>query len=99
MLRTSRLASLVVAALSVVASVETAQAQCTTGGPGGTYGTNTAATPGVWDAVLPGDPLMSPLNITVPSGATALTSVVLRGLTHTWSGDTHVILQSPAGQQ
>ncbi len=99
MLRTSRFASLIAVALAVVASFDSAQAQCVTGGLGGTFGTNTASTPGAWDFTLPGDPLISTLNVTVPSGATVLNSVVLRGLDHTWAGDVHVILQSPAGQQ
>lgn len=99
MFRSSRLASLVAFAIAVFANSNDARAQCVVNGPGGTYGTNTAAAAGVWDSQLPGDPLISTLNVTVPSGATVLNSVVLRGLTHTWSGDTHVILQSPGGTQ
>ncbi len=99
MLRTSRLASLLAVVVAFAASFDSAQAQCVTGGPGGTFGTNTGAAAGTWDFSLPGDPLVSTLNVTVPSGATALNSVVLRGLDHTWSGDVHVVLESPAGQQ
>jgi subtilisin-like proprotein convertase family protein len=99
MLRSTRIVSLAAAALALVAISKEAQAQCVVGGAGGTYGTDTLATAGVWDTTLPGSPLVSTLAVTVPSGATVLNSVVLRGLSHTWGGDTHVILESPAGQQ
>jgi len=95
----SRLVTLASVALTAAALSSNATAQCVVGGAGGTYGTNTAATAGVWDSLLPGDPLISPLAVTVPSGATVINSVVLHGLTHSWVGDTHVILESPAGVQ
>jgi subtilisin-like proprotein convertase family protein len=72
-----------------------ATAQCVTGGAGGSFGPGGA---GVWDTTLPSTPLVSALSVTVPTGATVLNSVVLHGLTHTWGGDVHVVLQAPGGQ-
>ncbi len=52
---------------------------------------------GTFPGVLPSSPFVSTLNVTVPVGATALDSVVLRGLNHTWVGDLQFVLEDPAG--
>jgi hypothetical protein len=84
-------------AASMSLSME-ASAQCVTGGPGGTF-PGAGAVTGTWDVSLPTNPLVSVLAVTVPAGATVLNSVRLNGLTHSWGGDCHIILQDPTGQQ
>ena len=80
-----------IAALNHVSS-----AQCVGGGPGGTF-PGAGAVTGVWDNSLPTLPLTASLAVTVPAGATVLNSVKLNGLTHTFGGDVHVVLQDPSG--
>ncbi len=76
-----------------------ATAQCSpTIGPGGggsipASGSGDGSFPGT----LPSFPFVSALNVTVPAGATALESVVLRSLNHTWVGDLHIVLEDPTG--
>jgi len=93
MRRAFYLISSVVAAATAMAP--NATAQCVTGGAGGSFGPGSA---GTWDATLPSSPFVSPLAVTVPGGATVLNAVVLHGLSHTWGGDVHVVLQDPGGQ-
>ena len=70
--------------------------QCVTGGASGAYPTSTSSN-GTWDSVLPTDFSTSPLAVTIPAGATKIVSVKINGLTHTWSGDSHFVLQDPVG--
>src|SRR5687767_11015734 len=81
-----------------VAFSSDASAQCSTGGPGGSFPVPGSVT-GTWDASLPTGPLVSTLAVSVPPGATVLNSVRLNGLTHSWGGDCHVVLESPTLQQ
>ena len=86
--------------IAVVASsaalFSSASAQCVTGGTGGALA-GTGQPAGVWDTTLPGVAFTGTLSVVVPGGATVLNSVKLHGVTHTWSGDTHWVLQDPAG--
>ncbi len=75
-----------------------ANAQCVTGGGGGVIPASGTGD-GVWPGTLPTFPMVSTLNVTVPSGATVLNSVKLNGLSHTWVGDVQVVLQNPAGAE
>ena len=86
------LVSAVVASLAAL--LPSASAQFVTGGAGGALVGSGA---GTWDSSLPGVAFSSALPVVVPGGATVINSVKLHGLTHTWSGDTHFVLQSPAG--
>ena len=71
---------------------------CVTGGA--TIAFPPAATvTGVWNTSLPTNPVSSPLAVTVPAGSTKILSVKLNGLTHTWAGDAHFVLQDPVGTQ
>ena len=83
-------------AIAVTPLFSPAAAQCITGGAGGTF-PGAGALTGVWDSSLPTAPWTSTLAVTVPAGTTVISSVELRGLTHTWSGDTHIVLTSPSG--
>jgi subtilisin-like proprotein convertase family protein len=69
---------------------------CATGGPGGGYPA-AGASGGTWDSVLPTGELVSSLAVTVPNSATKISAVTLHGLSHTWGGDTHIVLQAPSG--
>jgi len=79
-----------------IALANSASGQCVQGGLGGSFPAPGAVT-GTWDFALPTGPLTSSLSVVVPPGATVLNSVKLNGLTHTWSGDVHVVLQDPSG--
>ena len=90
--------------LSVAALTSAAVAQSTfsASGTGGTFPTSTAGTNGEYPhANQTGTPSLPPnvftTTVTVPANATRLTSVVLRGLKHPWSGDAHFILRDPTG--
>jgi len=88
-----------ISALGISIALSTsAAAQCATGGTGGLV-PSTGTGDGTWPTVLPSAPMIGTLNVTVPSGATVLNSVKLNGLTHTWVGDLHVVLENPAGTQ
>jgi subtilisin-like proprotein convertase family protein len=87
---------LLAATAITLGSATSASAQCALGGPGGAFPAAGAVT-GVWDASLPTGELFSSLNVVLPPGATVLNSVRLNGLSHTWSGDCHVVLQDPSG--
>jgi subtilisin-like proprotein convertase family protein len=86
------------AGTAVLSFSNSAAAQCVQGGPGGAFPPAGSVT-GVWDASLPTGPLVSVLPVVVPVGATVINSVKLNGLSHTWSGDCHVVLQDPGGSQ
>ncbi len=95
-----RLFSLVKALVALglaVGLTTTADAQCTTGGTGGAIPTTGTGGGGAWPGTLPPSPFVSTLNVTVPGGATVLNSVRINGLNHTWVGDIHAVLESPAG--
>ena len=46
---------------------------------------------------MPTAPLISPLVVTVPVGATVVTEVKMHGMTHTYIGDVQFVLKDPAG--
>ncbi|MBL8802212.1 MAG: hypothetical protein JNN27_09470, partial [Planctomycetes bacterium] len=71
---------------------------CVTGGLGSAI-PGTGAADGVWPTTLPLGPMVSTASITTPAGATALQSVKLLGLTHTWRSDVMVVLTAPNGSQ
>jgi subtilisin-like proprotein convertase family protein len=71
---------------------------CVTGGAGFSFPPANTVT-GVWDTSLPTNPVSSPLSVVVPAGSTKIQAVKLNGLTHTWAGDAHFVLQDPAGTQ
>ncbi|MCC7012970.1 MAG: hypothetical protein IT454_10440 [Planctomycetes bacterium] len=75
---------------------QSASAQCVTGGAGGAFPAS-GAVDGTWPTIMPTGELVSTLSVTVPPGATVLNSVKLNGLSHTWIGDMHVVLEDPAG--
>lgn len=79
-----------------------AQSTFVVSGSGGTFPTSTVGTNGNYPHFnqtstpsLPPNVFTS--SVVVPSGATRLTSVVLRGLYHPWSGDAHFVLKDPSG--
>jgi hypothetical protein len=94
MRRALLLLSSVVAASTTL--ISNSSAQCVVGGAGGAY-PGAGAVTGIWDVSLPSNPLTSTLAVTVPAGATVISGINLRGLTHTWSGDTHIVLTDPSG--
>ncbi|MBL8802211.1 MAG: hypothetical protein JNN27_09465 [Planctomycetes bacterium] len=71
---------------------------CVTGGAGSAI-PGTGAADGVWPTTLPLGPMVSTASITTPAGATALQSVKLLGLSHTWRSDVMVVLTAPNGSQ
>ena len=70
---------------------------CIPGGGGGSVPTQGSGGGGTWPGTLPGSPLIAPLNISVPAASTRVVGVKLRGLTHTWIGDVHMVLEEPLG--
>jgi hypothetical protein len=91
--------AIAVAATAILSSRATAQ--CVAGGPGGDIPSDLSSGGsgggGAWPSTLPPTPLVSTLAVTVPGGASVLHSVKLMGLSHTWVGDIHVVLQDPSG--
>lgn len=85
-------ASVIGAALSLQA----ASAQCTGPFTGGVIPAVGSGGGGAFPGTLPPSPSIFTGAVTVPSGATALKSVKLNSLTHTWSGDVQFFLESPA---
>jgi hypothetical protein len=71
---------------------------CVTGGSGGTYPTQ-FVTDGTWPTAMPPGELVAPLAVSVPAGSTKILSVKLNGFSHTWLGDSHIVLQAPGGQK
>jgi subtilisin-like proprotein convertase family protein len=51
---------------------------------------------GVWPNTLPSSPMSGTNLVYVPNGL-VLNSVTLRGLSHSWAGDVHVVLETPSG--
>lgn len=99
-MHTNRLLKTLAATASLCAIAVQAQAQtlgCATNGGGGvipTAGTGNGTFPGT----LPTSPTTATLNVaTLPAGATVVTEVTLRGLTHTWVADLQFVLVDPAG--
>jgi hypothetical protein len=95
--------SITCAALVFAASAQ-AQSTFVVTGPGGTFPTSTAGVNGDYPhpnqtnvPSLP--PNVFTTTVTVPAGATRITSLVVRGLRHPWSGDAHFVLKDPAGQR
>jgi subtilisin-like proprotein convertase family protein len=93
-LRLSAISTVVAAAWALAPA---AHAQCVTGGPGG-FIPAPGAIDGTWPSVLPTGELTSPLNVTVPAGATVIHSVKVQ-LQHTWSGDLQIVLEAPNGSR
>ncbi|MBM3991728.1 MAG: hypothetical protein FJ298_12065 [Planctomycetes bacterium] len=73
------------------------QAQCVGGGAGGAIPTSGTGGSGTYPNVLPPFELQADIAVSVPTGATCLTSVKLQGLTHTWNNDVQFVLADPAG--
>jgi hypothetical protein len=97
----ARAASVAFATASL-ALISSAQSTFAVTGAGGAFPTSTSGTNGVYPhANQTGTPALPPnafsSTVTVPAGASRITSVVLRGLRHTWSGDAHFILKDPTG--
>jgi hypothetical protein len=69
---------------------------CIGGGPGGTWPA-AGAVDGQWPALLPTGGLVAPLFVNAPVGATRISGVKLNGLSHTWSGDNQIVLETPSG--
>lgn len=67
---------------------------CVGTGAGGGYGTGVD---GTWPTTMPASPLISPLAVAVPAGATKIEAVKIFGLNHAWYDDTQIVLQDPAG--
>lgn len=94
--------------LTCVAAVLAASAQAQSTfvaiGPGGTFPTSSAGVNGQYPHLNQTNLPSLPPNVfttttTVPAGATRITSLVVRGLRHPWSGDAHFVLKDPAGQR
>jgi hypothetical protein len=92
--------------LVVLAASNRASAQTTftVSGAGGAFPTSTAGVNGEYPhANQTGTPALPPnafaTTVVVPAGASRLTSVVVRGLVHGWSGDAHFILMDPTGMR
>jgi subtilisin-like proprotein convertase family protein len=69
---------------------------CTTGGPGGPFPTSGTGD-GIYPNTFPTFPLVSNLAVTIPAGATVVTSVTFRNMSHTFVGDCQFVLTDPAG--
>ena len=82
-----------------VALARVAAAQCVPGGPGGFIPTSGSGGGGSWPTSFPSLPLTSTLAVTVPPGATVLTSVRLHTLVHGWMGQLQIVLESPQMQE
>ena len=67
---------------------------CVGTGAAGGYGTGTD---GTWPTTMPTNPLISPLVVAVPAGATKVAAVKIYGWNHTWYDDTQIVLEDPAG--
>jgi hypothetical protein len=98
----SRLRSAVLVGVVVISSAVAARAQtslgCTSGGAGGAIPTTGTGGGGTYPTVLPPAELVSVLAVpAVPAGATAVTGIELRGLSHTWAGDLMLTLEDPSG--
>ena len=87
----SRFLAQACALLLVATLASTASAQSFSG-HGGTIPDNTG---GTWPTTLPTGFMLSTVNVTVP--VADVVSVALDGFDHTWLGDVHVILETPAG--
>jgi subtilisin-like proprotein convertase family protein len=70
---------------------------CVTGGGGGAYPSQFTLD-GTWPTSLPTGQLTAPLSVSVPAGATKILAVKLHAWSHTWLGDTQIVLQAPGGQ-
>ena len=86
----------------VLAAGARAQSTFAVTGVGGTFPTSPSGINGVYPhANQTGTPSLPPnafsTTVTVPSNATRITSIVVHGLRHTWSGDAHLILKDPSG--
>ncbi len=93
----SYLAAAALAALGLCFDLSAqAHAQCVNGGGGGAIPTAGTGN-GIWPGTMPSFPLVTTLDVSVPSGATVLNAVKLNGLTHTWVGDLQFVLENPAG--
>jgi hypothetical protein len=95
--------SYLVAALALGAAAS-AQTTFVATGAGGTFPTSQLGLDGQYPHFNQTNPPSLPPNafsttVVVPTGATRLTSLVLRGLRHPWSGDAHFVLKDPAGQR
>jgi subtilisin-like proprotein convertase family protein len=91
--------SCVVGAAASVAMPASAQTTlgCTLGGPGASFPTSGTGD-GTYSSVLPTYPGVSTLNVaTIPAGATCVTSVTIRGASHTYAGDLSFVLDDPSG--
>ena len=93
----SKFMALAWVAAATFALTSSAEAQCVGGGPGGLIPTSGTGGGGIFPNTLPPFELQADLAVTVPAGATCLTSVKLQGLTHTWNNDVQFILADPAG--
>jgi len=54
---------------------------------------------GTWPTTMPTAPLVVPLAVTLPAGATQVVDIKLNGLNHTWLGDLQVTLKDPSGTE
>ncbi len=93
----SQLFALVAAALTAAALTPSAAAQCVGGGPGGPIPLSGTGGGGIYPNTLPPFEFQGDIAVTVPAGATCLTSVKLQGLSHTWNSDVQFVLSDPAG--
>ncbi len=69
---------------------------CVAGGPGGAW-PGSGAADGGWPSVLPTGELISTLSVNAPASATRISAVKLSGLSHAWSGDNQIVLETPSG--
>jgi len=93
----SKFMALAWVAAATFALTSSAEAQCVGGGAGGNIPTSGTGGGGIFPNTLPPFEYQGDLAVTVPAGATCLTSVKLQGLTHTWNNDVQFILADPAG--
>jgi subtilisin-like proprotein convertase family protein len=95
--RSNRRALVATAAILALAVSATAQTipPCNTGGTGGIIPTSGTGGGGTFPTTLPPNASSFTITAAVPAGATCVTEVSLRGLTHTFIGDVQFVLQDP----
>jgi subtilisin-like proprotein convertase family protein len=98
MVSSARFVVLGAVAAAAIAFSSNASAQCTTGGTGGAI-PSSGSGDGAWPGTFPTFPMIGTLSVTPPGGGTVIHSVKVNGLTHTWLGDMHIVLEDPAGNK
>jgi hypothetical protein len=88
-------------ALILTAAISGAAAADTISGAGGTIiGLGGQSwTTGAGATALPNIPATNTSSVVISLGVASINSITIHGLTHTWLGDTHAVLEDPSGNE